>query len=238
MLIPTYNRPQMLLSLLRQIKEQFTCDVRVKVYNDCSTENYGEVERYLENFDHYYRRTNFNYGKRYYWKLTSIMYEELMNEDFDLFIQLADDLDLIDNFQERVLEQWSAAQTGALNILVSNGSFKMWHRQGRKKIERNGFKFWKIKWIDGCFVADKTFFTKIGYQCPEIPEHRFWKTPNRSSGVGSALSYHFHRNRGEILVTYKSLVIHRGMESKMNPERTGDTTSLIYETQTRGSIEA
>lgn len=228
-LIPTHERPDMLLMLLKDIEREFGNSAKVKVYNDNSKADYSKVESYLKNFDHYYRRTNFNYGKKYFWKLTSIMYEDLLDDEFNYVIQLADDFRLMKGFKNELLKQFKASGADVLNFLVSRGSHEMWRLGNVPQFTSNGYTFWMRKWVDGAFITTRRMMIKIGYQCPEIPEWRFEKEKNVSSGVGSAMSSLFHINGGKIMITNKSLVDHRGMESKMNPARTGDTTSIMHE---------
>jgi len=100
-LITTYNRPESLLNLLKDIKnDDLRNDIHLLIYNDGSTENYFNVISFLH--QHFpgncsYYDTEVNGGKENYWQLINEAYKEVKHHDFDYFIQFPDDVRLIDN---------------------------------------------------------------------------------------------------------------------------------------------
>lgn len=226
-LITTYNRPQMCLDLLKDIKSQFECIYKVIVYNDCSTEDYAEVERYLrDNIREYrYERNHKRYGKQKFWELHRKMYREVKKERFDYFIQLLDDTRLVDRFYPDVFDLFHKCGCGVLNIMLPEDLHKRLEATNTIKYKYQEQWFWKKRWIDLCFITQRRFFEKVKWSCPLVAESRWKQNPKASSGVGSALTKAY---KGSIALVTRSLLHHFGDESQMNKERDEGRTKTGY----------
>jgi glycosyltransferase involved in cell wall biosynthesis len=222
LIIITYNRPGLLLDLLGDIKKQMPW-AKIRVYDDCSTVDYTPVIAFLEkNFDDYsFKTMPFNHGKERWWLLHQKIYTDLRGEVFTYYMQLTDDMRLVDKFYPEVIDQFNRCGAGALNIYLTkvlDGKL----RSGSTKLI-NGF--WQINWIDGAFITRREFFEKIGFTCPWLPEARFIKK-NVSSGVGTALTNLYKSRGGRAVLVSRSLLIHKGYKSEMRPDRRGAETMV------------
>lgn len=217
-LITTHNRADMLLDLLKDTKEQFIDNYKIKVYNDSSTDDYTGVARYIKTFnEYYYERTTAHHGKYYFWLLHQKMYSELRDEKFDYFIQLPDDVRLIKNFNHEAINHFIGSGAEVLNILNSDGLRIKMKEQQIKTTRINGYMYWHKHWMDGCFVSDRRFFEIMNFTCPPVNGSWFVnRGPWASSGVGTAITRNFP---GTIKVADKPLVVHGNHKSVMNPDK-------------------
>jgi glycosyltransferase involved in cell wall biosynthesis len=219
-LISTYNRPELLRDLLLDISK-LDCDYKVKIYNDCSTEDYSPVYLALAKLNDYeYRMMDENYGKRGFWQLHNVMYEELINEEFDYVIQMLDDMRLVKNFYPQVVDQFNHCGADMLNIILPSGTKEHFENKKANIVHSNGYSFWDYCWNDLCYITTRKYFERINFECPPIP-WKWFLNPSASSGVSSALTLKFQRMGGTIKVVTKSLLLHTGQVSQFNPQRSG-----------------
>lgn len=217
-LITTYNRPDLLLDLLKDIKSQFRCQYRIKIYNDCSEDDYGRVEQYLEeNIEDYaYTRLPSRYGKPLYWKLINKIYDELKTERGNYIIQLPDDIRLTDMFYPRVIEQYKDCDADALNIMVNVAHNEQYTRDKKKTYQGKKAKYWEVSWLDGCFITNTDLFKRIRYSIPSISTKNT-ANKRKSSKVGWLITNKCRRHGIKIRMVQRSLVEHKGEESRMRP---------------------
>lgn len=212
--ITTYNRPQLLLDLLIDIAK--IPDVRVKVYDDGSTEDYSEVVKFLDGMDSYYVRLPHR-GKEGFWKIHQVMYSEMRYENYDYFVQLLDDMRLVQGFYPKVIEQFKLSGADLLNIINIDALIEVMKQRKVKSYEVNGVKFWDYHWQDLCFITTRKYLENIQYTCPRVSKGWF-DNPNASSGVSTALTKAF---TGRISIVDRALLIHTGQKSQMKPHRAG-----------------
>lgn len=218
-IIPTYNRESMLLELLRNIKrESGAYDITVFIYDDNSEETYNRVIEFgIKNLKFKYVKFDYNHGKRKFWLLHRKMFEDIKPYPFDYIIQLPDDCLLVPDFFKKAVNYLTQAPIDALNIFTVQSHKRMYETQPYNKQIIKGVGYWCNGWLDCCFVAYRSFMDAIDYTMPEIPETRWAINPNCGSAVGVTLS-NWAKGKGQrILHLEKSLVIHKGFESQMNP---------------------
>jgi hypothetical protein len=162
-----------------------------------------------------------NYGRTKFWQLHQRMYNDLRGKEFKYFLQILDDMKLIEGFYPRVINQFNDCGAGLLNIIVHEDLHNILTREGCAKVNINGYSYWRKNWLDLCFISTKDYLERVKYSCPVIPEARWRKGKNMSSGVSTVLTTTYTRNGGTILMVENSLLIHTGQQSQMKPHRKG-----------------
>jgi hypothetical protein len=217
--IPTYNRPDMCLRLLKQIKEQQgDHDITILLVNDRSTKNYKDVRLFLyHQFKKGYIDTPEHHGKAKFWKTVNIGFQQASLYTWDYFFMIGDDLELTPNFFNKAIELFTSIKDIIclnLNYEYARSKTKMWTNVEPKIVNND---LLSTGWVDMCFVAERKFLNLLNNTIHEVPAS--WAAdPTRSSGVGMQISkriveagYVFHQVR-------KSLVIHGDHHSMMHPE--------------------
>jgi len=223
-LITTFNRPDDLLILLKELKkDKLFKKLHLIVFDDGSTKNYSKVINYLKK---YYRfdlfRNEENRGKENYWQIVNAAYNEVSNHEFDYFLMIPDDIRLTDNFLTRCIQSYDAIEDNkkaCLNIWNDYSRFgkSSWTTVMTKEVEFRGEKFHKIGWVDMCFICGKEFFEIINYSIHQV-ENRYLLNKNLSSGVGAQLSNAMINAGASIYQVIKSYVIHNDHQSVMHTE--------------------
>jgi len=223
-LITTYNRPDSLLKLLKELNEDvFSKAVHLLIFDDASTEDYSQVKDYLtKNFMFDYFRNEKNGGRENYWQLVNAAFNEVRNHQFDYFMMIPDDVSIVDNFIFRAMQQWDSIkdnQKACLNLLndYSRLNTTCWTAIKPKLVYYNGKPVYQTGWIDMCFLATKSFFEIIDYSVYQV-ERIYQQNKKLSSGVGAQLSREVINARRTIYQVAKSLLIHGLHESKMHPQ--------------------
>ncbi len=209
--IATYNRPDMLLSLLKDIEREVSCSYKVLVYNDGSKMDYADVKS-MKNV--VYKKLD-HHGKRYYYKLNQRIYKDLKKEDFKYFIHLADDMRLVEDFQKEAISRYKASGADVLNLFVTTSLRDQLHK---KVYSNNGHSFIKKRWVDGCYITIRGVLSKHGFKFPAVSD-RWFTSPNCSSGCGTALTLMMKRGGTKVVISEKSLVMHNGDHSVMSPDK-------------------
>lgn len=203
--ITTRNRPEMLLSLLKQLAEQNTeHKFTAFIFDDNSSEDYKEVIKFCsENKNLIYSKTCNYFGKKNYWTLVNVVFSTLKYSEFDYFIQLQDDVVLCDNFIDKAIEAYEAIKDPKkISLYLHEGESRKdqpcWTNVYPTKFE--GKEYSLTQWIDMCaFIVKKDFLEALNYEIQPIPESRWDKDPMLSSGVGQQISrrlykdYHLYR---------------------------------------------
>lgn len=211
-LITTYNRGEMLYDLINQIQQQtINQKILMVVFDDGGDLNYNFKDsniKYIKLFP--------NQGKKKYWKIINTMFNYVRNIDSNYFIQIPDDIQLVDNFLHEVTTHYNNIKDPnkiCLNILTDSRV----HRPNWTNFHPIDMgEHVKTQWNDLCYVATKDFFRELNFGIDEIPMSRWNKNPNLSSGVGQQISTKLHNKHKTMYHTKKSLVIHGNHESKMN----------------------
>jgi glycosyltransferase involved in cell wall biosynthesis len=218
--ITTYNRPDMLMELLHNILlEAKAYKIKVIVLNDGSTAKYGRVERYLEkHFEGIYKRFNGRHGKPLYWALINHLFTAAKQFRFDYFIQLPDDVRLVEGFFDKAIAHYEAIPKHSrlcMNLLNDGREYAMWTPVDPVRIDFAGQQLIRIGWVDMCYIAERTFFDRLEWTMKPIDIA--WSSANgRSSGVGMQISRRIVASGGHFYLVGKSLVIHDDHQSVMH----------------------
>lgn len=225
-LITTFNRPELLLALLKNIKsESKDYNVSLLIINDHSSEDYSKVISYLKRhfsnkFEFY--ETEFNSGKICYWQIINFAYSLMTECRFDYFIQLPDDVTLVKGFFHKSISYFEAISDKnktCLNILndYSRNGKSFWTSFKTIDVEFSGYKLFRTGWIDLCFISTRKYFKALEYSI--LPVHPAWSGhKEKSSGVGLQLSRRLISQNYSIYQVKNSLVIHNDHPSVMHPE--------------------
>lgn len=219
-LIPTYNRPQALANLVRDLRsndERF----RLVIANDGSTKDYSEVDNLLTEEDKHIRLKE-NHGKQWFYKVINALFAELRGKEYEYVFKLDDDLRLVDDFFEKAISRWKQIPSEkklAMGLITDSRTGQgSWN--GVPSSIENGL--WKQGWIDMIWMAEYGFLEHFGCQLPSDYFERkrrngFWKEyPKRSSQVGKWLTLNLWQD-GRFWNVAETLVYHGNHKSKLNP---------------------
>jgi glycosyltransferase involved in cell wall biosynthesis len=211
-LITTYNRGNMLYDLINQIESQIENQkVLIVVFDDGSIQNYNFNNpqiKYIKFFP--------NQGKKKYWRIINTIFKYVQNINSKYFIQIPDDILLIDNFLNIATdfyEKISDPNKICLSILTDGRVYKH-NWTSFNSIDMGNYI--KTQWNDLCYISTKEFFKQMDFKIDEIPMSRWKQNPNLSSGVGQQISLKLHNKNKSMYHTKTSLVIHGNHISKMN----------------------
>lgn len=211
-LITTYDRGDMLYDLISQIENQKgSKNILIVVFDDGSKQNYN-----FNNTNVKYIKFFPNQGKKRYWKIINGMFNYVRHINSKYFIQIPDDIKLIDNFFDSAARQYESINDPnkiCLSILTDGRVYR--HNWTNFNSIDMGEHI-KTQWNDMCYIATKNFFNELNFKIDEIPLSRWNNNPNLSSGVGQQISLKLHNKQKSMYHTKTSLVIHGAHESKMN----------------------
>ncbi len=209
-IIPTYNRPDMLNDLLKQINEEREdYDLTVQVYNDGSDLRYA-IPGY--DFLDYYRFDE-NAGKRNYWRRVNTAFRR--REKAHYYIMLADDMRICKNFFSEAINQYNDIEHPhkiCLNLLKDERK-ENWTGFKRKDLGDH----YLTQWNDLCFIATEKFFNIIP-GVYSIDPNRWNENPLYGSGVGAQISFRVLTSKHNMYQVKESLVSHGKHKSVMNEE--------------------
>ena len=219
-LINTYQRPELLLDLLKDIKsygKDFSLDILV--LEDKSAVNYSKPLAFLkQNFKSFYhKRTSYHFGKQGYWQIIKFGYRYFKDRKINYFIHLPDDVRLVPDFFSEAINRFNAIMDKviALNILNDGRlSQRNWVRFSPVRVTANGYNYYHTNWLDLCLISGKDYLTALDYTIHPIKV----KSSKLSSGVGRQISRRLVTAGKSIFLVDRSLVIHGNHPSKMNPE--------------------
>jgi hypothetical protein len=226
--IPTFNRPELLLGLLKEIEQQRFPGLHVFVADDCSTKaDYSAVVEYMRQREWMtYARHPQNYGKKRFWQTINDFYAEAKIRRADYLIALQDDVRIGETFFRVLSEYWNAIadpQKAAMNLFVDDlPRTKQGHWGALPPVRR---KFGKIEvddcgWLDGEWMMPRNTLEALGYAVQPIPLSRWKKNPSLSSGDGEQISRRLRERGLKIYRPDRSLIDALPSESEMHPERT------------------
>ncbi len=188
--ITTHKRPRHCLFLLQQIEKQSGgFDISVSVFHDRCDSDYSRVKEHCEKRGYDYIKTLRHYGKWRFWKLNNKMYRHIEKKDFDYYVQMPDDIILVDNFFGRLLPL--VKNNGCINYMITNGAYDKFRQHPRKRA--GGITLIETGWIDSAFCTTKGVMT--GFRIKPNWRSRA-KNPLKSSGVGLQQSAEYTRKTG------------------------------------------
>lgn len=217
--ITTSKRGLWCHTLLEDLKEQGKgYEYNVRVFHDNCGTDYSAVERFCqENENFYFYETKEHLQKIRFWLLNNLMYSFLSQLEYDYFIQLPDDIVLVDGFFKRAINlvQGDLDICNFFTFNVHQESFKQ-----HTILKKNNEKMWLNNWVDCCFIARPCVM--YDFQIEKTNANRWMKRRYTGSGVaGSFIREYNKRYNKQIYQTYYSLVEHLGAfkTSMHEPER-------------------
>jgi hypothetical protein len=212
--VTTAKRPVWCLNLLHELEHESKRKYNVRVFHDYFTgDEYSEVVKFCQqrpNF--FYYKTKLNFGRDRFYELNNLMYCFLETLKYDYFIQIVDDLTLVENFTERacnlVTSEINICNWGTVNVHVPT-----FFNLPKKVI--NGVEMVETNWVDCGFVALPEVMNgiRIGATHRHAARHR-------GSGVGQMFQKaYFEKFQRRIWQTKYALVQHLGIEVSAMHER-------------------
>ena len=225
-LITSYNRPELLLDLLKDIQlKADDHELDILIMDDHSDLDYSKpVDYLLKHFkDQFYiYRNETNFGKKDYWLTIDKAFKFIGFDSYDYLIQLPDDVLLVPDFFNKAIEAFEAIDDpykSCLNILndYSRNGKSFWTKQTIKDVSFGDHKFVYTGWVDMCFIASPHFLNLLDHEMHEV-KHSWSGKENLSSGVGMQISQRLVNDlKTNIYQVNKSLVIHEDHPSVMHP---------------------
>jgi FkbM family methyltransferase len=223
-LITTYNRPDLLVKLLTDIKENSEdFEIKLLICNDGSSSDYRVVLNYLRKHflnNFHYIPSLTNGGKQNYWTLIDKLYKQALKIKFDYAIQLPDDVSLVPGFFSRAINIYDKIEDNkkvCLDILSSPGRVgkSEWTNQEVTTHLAGNIPVYKTGWVDMCFISDKKYFEALNYTINKVND-RWVNKLNNSSGVGKQISTRLVTSGYSLYQVKNSLVIHGSHDSVMH----------------------
>lgn len=234
--INTYNRPQALDNLLKDIlKNKKKHKIKILLFDDASNIDYDSIlQKYNGKLTILYQKMSFNHGKKNYWKLCTYAMSIIQkNKNFDYYIKLDDDGRLTNNFFDKCINIWESINDNrkiCLNFRLDSREGKpVWTGLKPIKLHFNNISLYRSQWVDMDFFCKYYFFELLNFHIRKPNTQRF-KNPYVSSGVGRDISIRLNKMGLNLYLTTQTLTIHKDHNSKMNPnerERTPLETKPI-----------
>jgi hypothetical protein len=216
--IPTYNRPELLFDLLKDlVRESKEHSVVVSVFDDGSTEDYSECKLLLSEHGWTWHQLE-HCGKGGYWKLIDHAHKTLRESAANWFVQLADDFRLCRHFLTRCTESWSSIEDNkkiCLNVLCDKSRLNTpcWSGIYPERVNKD---VRKIGWVDGAHFSSRGYYELLKWSCREPLGYS--KRGNKTgSGVYWAITQDILNAKKNMYQVARSLVVHRVVKSAMHP---------------------
>jgi len=221
--ITTYNRPERLMLLLRDIETHGRgLDVRVRVYDDASTADYSKVKAFLQTRRQQFIRAGTRHNKRKMWRWMNRIFADTRKVEAHHFLFLQDDVRLCADFFRKVQSAWEGLpdKKGTLNL----------HRDASRAYSTTGCwtgaqltRMGEVSltgWTDcAAFVCSKEAMQDLGWKLNSISDDRWKECPGLSTGIGQQISVRLHSRGWGLYRTEQSLVVHTDSVSQLNPHR-------------------
>lgn len=230
--ITTYNRPKMLLSLLKDIiknKDQYSIDLYV--IDDYSDEDYSEVLSFIKDNNWNFIKNNSNYGKKQFYLTFNKMFD-ILKKDHEGYSRspsipsakyyyfLQDDLVLKENFFIESISIWERLPKNnlcSLNLMVDEKRQRSSCWTGVYPVDV-GYAD-DTGWVDCIFMCNHNMMKQLNWKLDPVSSKRWKKDKSLSSGVGKQMSCRLFANQNKMYRVKSSLVFHIGIDSKLNKDR-------------------
>lgn len=211
--ITTYNRRQMLKTLLQDVFNNCkNKKVKVVVFDDAS-DFYLDVDKHDVQLIRYHK----NNGKTNFWKVIEDTFKYVKNINARYYFYLQDDVRLVDNFFERSTEIYEKIDD---HKKISLGTLMVESQRNTPKwtnfVPENHGDYYKTQWCELFFVAERKFFEALEYKMNPISTDRWKNRPNLGSGVGEQISHRLLGLGYNMYHVVNSLAEHGDHESAMN----------------------
>lgn len=219
--IRSYNRPERLVHLLRQLAVQMPISTSLYVFDDASSASMSEPGDACRAMGGTWVSLPRNHGKRDAWKLFNTIFWHLRRNDrWTHAVFLDDDMGLCSDFFERLWGCWAgigSKQKATLTLMVDSGRGRgpCWTMV---KPERASEEAWKTHWVDGAFLCSRDALATVGWELAPISGRRWKRASTLSTGVGKQLSGRLVVAGKGLYQVERSLVVHGFGPSHMNPE--------------------
>jgi len=204
-IVSSYERKEMLLSLLNKLGKQISIK-DILIFDDQSS--FKMPKEYL------FLKLNEHYGKEFLWKKFRFIFE-VIPKSYKYYIFLPDDVEIEYDFVEKSIEAWKSINDKrkiCLSLLTDNRTtYPNW--TGVLPIVNCSTIL--TQWNDLCFICEAKFFDNVNIQ--PIKLKRF-ENPNISSGVGEQISIQLFKKQLNQYHVKETLVHHGNHDSKMHYE--------------------
>ena len=240
--ITTYERPEMLLTLLKDIyKQSKDFNIDLLIIRDKGSADYKKTISYLKryfSFNHAFFEVQTHQGKKNYWQLINYGYMYLKNKSFDYLIQIPDDVRLIDNFFKVSVELYSHIndkKKACLNILADRRRFTaQWTEIQPKQLNKDIIK---TGWVDMAYISTKNYLKALNYEILPVPIS--WASnKKRSSGVGMQISQRLVSKGYNLYNVVNSLIYHGSHNSVMHPNERKQNPIISISNERKDKITA
>lgn len=217
--IPTHQRPDGCLDILRDLAEQTIADgLTVTVYQDGGDADYSAARAFVIARGWRWVRHDEAGGKRLYWSRMNRVWADWRAAPSPHLVYLADDLRLTPRGLEQLLSEWASipdAKRGFLNPLrdASRAGKPCWTKLAARAVGTVD----QVGWNDCIYLTSPSALAVLGWALQPIDPNRWVKAPLLSSGVGEQISRRMVEAGWSLWQVGRSLVDHVGHESMMNP---------------------
>jgi glycosyltransferase involved in cell wall biosynthesis len=219
-LITTYNRPNLLLNLLKDLQEQAEERINVCVYDDASTEDYSEVQAFLKANKWKWSAEEENHGKTRHGEfIGKVFADQRSKRRKGPFLFLPDDVRLRPGFFAKMAAAWDSIEDPnkvCLRVLVSEARRHASNWNGQVPKQVNDLVD-EVGFFDGGALLSLDFLETLDYGVPMV-DSRVSLNPQMSSGMGKAVSEFLHKKGKRMYRVRDSLVTHVVAKSQMHPE--------------------
>jgi hypothetical protein len=209
----------MLLKLLHDVdRERKNYQIKLYIFNDGSTMDYSQVKEYLlDKFAFKWFDYPSPHGRKHFWELHNKMFSAIKEEkNVEYYIQLADDMRLVDNFFDRCVRAIKNVNADILNILTVESHHKVYNNRISSQFINN-IDYFLTNFYDCASIMTPKFFEDIEWTAPETPLSIWEKNPGTGSWVGEYISEKYRSKTGKSILQLKySLIYHLGFTSILN----------------------
>ena len=200
----SYNRPDMLLRLLRECPSGES----VVVLDDGSTYDPTEHQRYCR-----YIRTQ-HWGKTGFWQKWQYAFDLCRLSDDEYFTFLADDMreinwDRIARISDKLYAQ---------NLMFERGRYRDWTGLVAQDTTFNDEPYYTVGYVDCSYATNRKTLEHIEWTQDEVTWEWFRAGKYISSGVGHNQSWKYVHKFVEMFMPKTTIAKHGNHESQMHPE--------------------
>ena len=242
-IINTYQRPDMLLKLIKQINSYAGLyEFDILIFKDYSEVSYKKCIQYLHKsfkWPHEWIKMEQHCGKKNYWRIIDMAYRELKDKKYDYLFHIQDDLGLEPCFFQEAIRQWDAIRDpkkSVMNLLRDysrNGP--MWTTVVPELKKFDDVQVYSTGWVDCCYIAGRNFPGIMEWKLNPVSDA--WSgNPEKSSGVGMQMSRRLVDGGYTLWHVKKTLVTHGAHDSVMHPEHRKHTPLIANSEKVIASV--
>jgi hypothetical protein len=216
-LITAYNRPDDLTFLLRDIYGAGGGAVTsVAIHDDASTVHLAKPRALAAKLGWTWHQSSANVGKHGYaaWLASLIGGSTKKMGPDDILVILQDDYRLSEHFFDHAA---SLLASGIDVLSIAKDERMKRPHWGTFEPRPLGSDLVQTQWADCVFACTRDVATIIGSEPPRYTAQRWADDPGLSSGFGAHVTSLLNRRGKKMAVAAKSIAVHTGTESWMNP---------------------